>query len=244
MIQRIRGIVRGQRGFTLIELLAVMAILATLVSIVAPAVAGTREASIQAQAQQDGTQVRTAANKYFSAKNESETRVSHTVTTTSKLPTVAGQTADVATVGVVTSAVQVVSNRWPEKYVTTTDSAQSPAGYANVFQTAAGDVDTVVLLDAESKTIKGDTMLVGFTAIDIDTLVTQGYLAKKPAGVDLTSENKPNFLWLFTKTSSSSAAERKDDSRDVAVFKLVKVEKIEGTSNVKLTYQQILGSAS
>ncbi|MBI2906181.1 MAG: hypothetical protein HYX92_00850, partial [Chloroflexi bacterium] len=63
-------------------------------------------------------------------------------------------------------------------------------------------------------------------------------------GVDLTSENKPNFLWLFTKTSSSSAAERKDDSRDVAVFKLVKVEKIEGTSNVKLTYQQILGSAS
>ncbi|MBI2909818.1 MAG: type II secretion system protein [Chloroflexi bacterium] len=269
MVHRIKGIIRGQRGFTLIELLAVMSILATLVAIVAPAVAGTREASIQAQAQQDATQVRTAANKYFSAQNQSETRTTHKVSTTTKLPVNGNSTAD-ATIcvgttvncDVATDASQVVSNRWPEKFITIGSAPGSSAEsitaataigavYSDIFQTSAGPtVEGVVLLDANSKTLKGKDFLEKFTAVDFDSdtttvkgLVTSGYLAKKPAGVELTSAGKKNFLWLLTKISSGSAAERKDDSRDVTVFKLVKAEVKEGSSNLILTYQQILGNS-
>ncbi|MBI2908427.1 MAG: type II secretion system protein [Chloroflexi bacterium] len=249
-MKKIVEIGRGQRGFTLIELLAVMAILATLVAIVAPAVAGSREASIQAQAQQDATQVRTAASKYFSSKNESEVRTTHTVATTTKLPPGSGATADTTVPAPVDDAKQFVSNGWPEKFITLgqnppADVAAIGARYSDVFQTSLTPaVDTVILLDATSLTLKGEDFLERFTAVDIDTLVTEGFLAKKPVGVDVMSMGKPNFLWLLSKMSSGSEAQRKDDSRDVAVFKLVKVDLIEGTTNLKLIYQQVLGSSS
>jgi len=53
-----------------------------------------------------------------------------------------------------------------------------------------------------------------------------------------------NFLWLFEKKSSVSET---DDDRVVAVFKLIKVEKLEGVvqttggtaQKVRLTYERV-----
>ena len=68
-----------------------------------------------------------------------------------------------------------------------------------------------------------------------------------PEGTDAQDDEFPDFLWLFTKQSSSS---NEDDDRAVAVFELVKVEKLEGVTveidaeavqKVKLTYQLIFG---
>ncbi|MBI2906179.1 MAG: prepilin-type N-terminal cleavage/methylation domain-containing protein [Chloroflexi bacterium] len=238
-----------QRGFTLIELLAVMAILAVLVAIVAPAVAGSREASLQAQALQDAMQVRTAANKFFGQVQASEVRTSHMVTTTTLLPANSGQDAGIALLEPATQARQMVSSRWPEKFITRSqnppaDVSTIGAGYADVVQTGLSPiVDSIVVLGSDGKTLAGKVLLERYTAVDLDTLATQGFLARKPAAAELRSDNVPNFLWLFEKTSSSSAAERSDDSRDVVVFKLVKVEKIEGTDNVRATFGQVLGEA-
>lgn len=269
MIHRIKGFVRGQHGFTLIELLAVMAILATLVAIVAPAVAGTREASIQAQAQQDGSQVRTAANKYFSSINASETRTQHTITTSTFISTAVNATPT----AIANAVPQIVSNRWPEKYITLdvaatgSDVALIGASYTDVFNTATSassgvpgmkDVNSVTLLDnsTPANIITAANFFRAYTAIDMgpntgavsdNSLVTKGFLAKQPAGLGMTSQGKPNFLWLLSKTSSSSALERQNDSRDIAVFKLVKVERMESPradgANLNLTYQLIFGSA-
>lgn len=236
MSKRMNNLSKGQRGFTLIELLGVMAILAVLVAVVAPAVAGTRNASLEAQALTDATMVRTAANKYFSKINEAEVRTPHSITTV----TLVG--------GTVASAQQVTSNRWPELYITTENATTFPAIYANVFETTDTlKVDKVSLLDENSDAMTAN-LFERFTAIDLDTLEEERLLLKQPAGVDYVSSSNgidvPNFLWLFEKTSSSSATEAEDDSREVAVFSLVKVVVLEETAEsdggvLELTYKRI-----
>jgi prepilin-type N-terminal cleavage/methylation domain-containing protein len=251
---------KGQRGFTLIELLAVMAILGVLVAVVAPAVTGTKEASVDAQTLQDATQVRSAATDYFKDQEAAEVRAPHTVTTVAKLPVTGGQLPSADTFAKVADAQQVISSRWPEKFIT-----HDAPGFSSVyleeittnhslvpFGGTSGNrgelVDTVVLLDQEGKTIMGSDFLKGFTAIDVAGLVTDNYLPKEPAGLDLTSDTGlkdsagaafevKNFLWLFKKTTSTTGVT--DDSRDVAVFKLVKVDQHETASKVNLTYQRI-----
>ncbi len=245
---------KGQGGFTLIELLAVMAILAVLVAIVAPAVTGSREASIQAQALQDATQVRSAASKFFGEQNEAEVRTPHTVTTRTLLPAASGTLSDsegVFPTGVAVTATQSVSSKWPEVFITlgatpSVDVMTIGAKYSDVVHTVnfvSPKVAEVVLIDKKSKTIAGEVFLERFAAIDLAALTDAGFLQKEPAGAGEASDGVQNFLWLFEKTSSSDDPENRDDSREVAVYQLVKVEKLETAAsdgaNLKLTYQRI-----
>ncbi|MBF8268162.1 MAG: hypothetical protein HW388_1670 [Dehalococcoidia bacterium] len=233
---------RGQDGFTLIELLAVMSILAVLVAVVAPSVTGTRDASINAQVMQDATQVRGASTKYYASINTSEVRTPHTVTTQTQVNGAA-----------LTSSEQVTSSKWPEKFITVAQGTL-PAGvtaigsvYSDVFETktAGIKVDKVVLLDEEGNSITapGTNFLPKFTAIDMAELKRAKLLEKEPAGSELESDGAPNFLWLFEKTSSTADAVNADDSREVAVFKLVKVEIMETADtdggSLELTYRRI-----
>ncbi|MBI4219815.1 MAG: Ig-like domain-containing protein, partial [Chloroflexi bacterium] len=221
-----------------------------LAAIIAPAVSGSKEAGIDAQVVQDAMQVRRAASAFFSDQSASETRKFHTVTTTTKLPTAGGLAAEDGDPKRVVTAKQGISSRWPEKFVTSgTTSFDSLAKYSDVVQTSADPVaDTVILLDGDNKTISGRTFLEQMSALDIDTLVTKDFLSEAPKGFDRTSNGFPNFLWLLDKSTSNPA--NPDDSREVAVFKLLKVDKIEGqktaggTQKVKLTYRQIFGGAS
>ncbi len=238
----------GQRGFTLIELVAVMAILAILVAIVAPAAINSERASITAQAQADSPSVRNAATDFFTRQNESEVRVPHTVTLTTKVDGVS-----------VPSAAQVVSNRWPEMFIAQGTGVPTLFGrtgnskYSAIFETVSSPtvVDVKLLGKDGTTTISGSDFLTKFAAIDLAMLVTEGLLNKVPDGVDKTSSagvgtpelKVPNFLWLFKKTSSSLGT---DDDRVVSVFTLVKVEQIEPTAGgsattVQITYEQIVG---
>ncbi len=241
MNQGKKGIVKGEGGFTLIELLAVMAILGILVAIVAPSISGSKDASIAAQTMQDATQVRSAASKYFSNDNNAEVITPHTVSLTATVNDTA-----------VTSTVQAISTKWPEKFITTGNTTYFSALYANVFATSAssttGQVVNVNLKDKDGNNLNGITFLAGFTAIDMVTLEDMNLLEKAPASADMdvptgiTGVSAPSFLWLFDKTDSASG--RTNDNREVAVFRLIKVEKNEGTVNnsattVDLSYERI-----
>ena len=244
----------GPRGVTLIELLAVMAILAVLVAIVAPAVTGTKEAGVDAQILQDATQVRTAATDHFQAREQSEVRTPHTVDTTAEVTTIAGESAEPFTTAVLTNVTQVISTRWPELFITTAASSTFPARYSEVFTTSVsvtnGVVNRVILLGKDGKTIVGREKLEGFTAIDTALLVAEGFLLSEPAGTALNSEGVsgskfPNFLWLFEKTTSAASSAQLD-SREVAVFKLTKIDQVEITegpvaqaTQVDLTYRRV-----
>jgi len=243
----LKKITKGQKGLTLIELLAVMAILGILVAIVAPAVTGTRGASVDAQVLQDATQVRQAATDYFADQNESEVRTPHSVDLTTAIGSVQ-----------VTAAEQVISSRWPEKFITTADATNFHAVYANEIPTSVSSTDgivvDVILFTEDSVSLAGGDFLADFTAIDIDGLVSTNILGKAPAGhglestaatISATDHDIYNFLWLFEKTSSSTAAEAADDNREVAVFKLVKIDRVEAAYGygaaitVELTYKRI-----
>ena len=78
---------RTERGFTLIELVAVMATLAILVSIVAPAVTDTAQTSVQvqAQAQADSLQVRNAAYQFYQREEKAEFLTPHTAVLTATI---------------------------------------------------------------------------------------------------------------------------------------------------------------
>ncbi|MBI4281924.1 MAG: type II secretion system protein [Chloroflexi bacterium] len=227
---------KGQRGFTLIELVAVMAIMAVLVAVVAPSVTGTRNASIDAQTMQDATQVRSAATNFFKAQNEAEVRTPHST--------------KVGAIGVTTlptdktTGQQVISTRWPEQFITTSNSFESVyETELEALQSPAKVVSVTLLGKDNSGAITGATLLGDYTAIDLDRLVYDlNLLAKLPAGSNTKSTavgnlQVSNFLWLFEKTDS--AADSTDDSREVAVFKLVKVVENEGASTVNLTYERI-----
>ncbi|MBI2919147.1 MAG: type II secretion system protein [Chloroflexi bacterium] len=260
MSKRVRELLkRGQRGFTLIELVAVMAIMAVLVAVVAPSVTGTRNASIDAQTMQDATQVRSAVTSFYKAQNKAEVRTPHSVTTTAMLLVTGGVVLASDTLAVVTNQAQGVSSRWPERYITLQHTAttgergvaaapskvkQIGAVYPNAIPTTLGDnINSVVLLDKEGRTISGATFLRDYTAVDFDTLVGNKLLGKMPAGSDLESNGIPNFLWLLLKTASSATSS--NDSREVVVFKLVKVEKMESTyANERLALSTTLATGT
>lgn len=244
-------VAKSQRGFTLIELLAVMAIIALLVGIIFIAVASRKEAGIEAQVKQDALQVRTAATDHFRSRPESGVQTRHTVSSTAELTTVAGESAEAATTALVTGAVQAISSRWPELFITTGASSTFPARYPEVFTTSdsvtSGVVNRVILLDKDGRTIDGKSLLERFTAIDAALLVREGFLFSKPESAEGTTEGVtgarfPNFLWLFEKrTSAATGAD--NDSREVAVFKLLTVDQAESfglpATQVDLIYRRL-----
>lgn len=249
---------RAQAGFSLLELVAVMAILAILVAIVMPSATNMQQASVRSQVQGDSQQVRNAAADFFKDQQESEVRTPHSVTVTA---------ADDGVAGSLSSTQQVVSSKWPEVFITE-DTATVPdltgtrsqnARYSDVFPTSTSDTHGVVVkvaMETENGrlSVDGDGgLLDDYTAIDLETLIDEGYLADRPeaedrkgdAGVLLDREDLevPNFLWLFKKEGSSGG---QNDMRQVAVFQLANLELAGGgqATGVHLAYEQIVGKGS
>ena len=242
MLERVA---RGQRGVTLVELLAVIAIIAVLIGVIAPATTSGKDGAVDAQVLQDAARVRDAASDFYTDQNEAETRSPHTVDMFTKLPTNTGDPEASSTATTFSNLTQEISDRWPEKFITQDESAGLFVGkYDDVFQTVttAGRVVEVVILDKSDKTIGGDDLMTGYTAVDLDTLVAGNLLLAAPSGTKLESDGIPNFLWLFKKRNSTAGVV--DDDRSIAVFKLTKIEEQEiagqaANLDIKLTYVRI-----
>jgi len=209
---------RNQKGFTLIELLAVMAIVAVLAGIISVAVAGSGQTSRDTQTKQDGTTVETAVANYFGNQQGTETRQPLVVE-------VLGQR----------NIEEVISNKWPEKYITEVYPLVFPQGVSS-------EIGSIFFedKDGEISDLRVRGLLQRFNAVDFDILSDGGFLTTFPKSADETSRGFNSYLWLLEKSITSSS--NKDiSSRVVAVFKLQSVNSTVGSEIVDLTYRRLFG---
>jgi len=235
---------RMQRGFTLIELLAVMAIIAVLAAIVAPAVSGTKNTSTDAQAAQDGLQVRTSATSYFKDQTAIEGVTKVATSTLGVAVALNSETYTGTNATTSTSTLQTISSRWPEKFITSSATSSNSIYYVefNPSGTTTGvEIATVYVVDKDGKTIAADTLFGKYTAVDISALITGGYQETKPGTADSTitlgSTVVHQFIWLFRKSTSPGSVTV--DNREVTIFKLETTEKNTTTNKYTIKYKQI-----
>lgn len=206
-----------------------MAIVAVLAGIVTTSVSGTSESGRDARAIQDSTTVGSAAAEYFSDQDGAETITP----------------ADPAVLNISPKVVQKISSRWPEDFVT--------GIYRDVFPPdAAATVTEIAFLGEDGailSTVVEDTgeaidfavpdLLAGFTAVDFRILVDQNYMSSEPDSVSRKSGQYDNYMWLFEKAASAGST-GENSSRNMALFKLIMVEKLSVDSDqVSLIYQRI-----
>ena len=219
----------SQKGFTLLELLAVMAVVAILAGIVTTSIGGASEDSKDAQAIQDSTTLMTAAATYFSDQIGAETTF----------------TEDLAVLNVFPNAIQKISSRWPEDFVTSIYRDVFPPDDATmvteiIFLDKEGAVLTVVVKETnEAVDFAVKDLLAGFTAVDFKILLDQNYMSSEPESARQKSGLYANYLWLFEKAGSVGSGEEKT-SRIVALFKLIVVQTVSAGDEVYLVYQRLI----
>jgi type II secretory pathway pseudopilin PulG len=217
-----------------------MAIIAILAAIVAPSVSGTKNTSQDAQAAQDGMQVRTAANEFFADQNVIEGLTSQATSTLLVGVATNSETYTGTNATTTTASLQKVSTRWPEKLITSTSTSTDSIYYVEFPITgSANDIGTVYVVDIDNKTIGASTLFGSYTAVDTAKLLSTGYLGVKPDSADakttLGSTAVHNFLWLFKKSTSPGSPTQ--DGREVTVFKLETTEKVGTKYTIK--YKQV-----
>lgn len=222
------GFKKGEKGFTLIELMVVMAIIAVLAAVVMPAITGTKQISINAQVSQDASATETATSNYNANANLAEALVTAT-------PNVLDETT-----------TQITSNKWPEITIS--------AGYDVEFRAAAIPGDNLVIaVNIVSK--NGTTLyatdgatnkkladfVTAYTALNIDTLLDEGYLPEKPSSIDLlfsTTKAYHNYLWLLNKGFIEGEDAGSTGGRALEIFSLITIDDA-GSNGDTLTYKRI-----
>ena len=100
----------------------------------------------------------------------------------------------------------------------------------------------MILVDDDGSTlISRADLLEGYTAIDFDDLLSEGFITEKPESVTAESTVNGNSyhsaLWLLRK--DTSAGGETNDARKVVVLKLLTVTLNEDASTVILAYGRI-----
>ena len=242
-------ITRSQRGFTLLELLAVMAIIAVLAAIIATSTVGLGDESRDTTAIQDGGTTQTTAGSYFSDRGVAFLTLKEVLLTTeTTFLSFDVEGLPVFDPPLTTAARQVTSTRWPEIFITDK--------YPNVFNTTGPPngplVSGVIVLLEDGTALDEATLLTGYTAVSFNEMIATGYSDQAPASTELFfsrtlgddgSVTGPEYLWVFRKSTSASAAEDglADDSRNVVVFKLTRATELDTTTpdSLVMEYKQI-----
>lgn len=224
MYNRYNRIMREVKGFTLIELLAVMAIVGVLAAIISLSVAGSGQTSRDTQTVQDGTTIETAQAEFFGI----QTGAASIDTNNYQGPFT--QTA---------TATETTSSLFPEEFITTTYDDEFPdTGSSSNKDTF---VNTITIFEEDGTTITLKTLLDGFAAVDFDALEAANVLTFTPESFTSTDTiallgQSPdyefhNFIWLLEKDTAASSGGSTVDSRNVAIYKLLTVEKVDDPDN-------------
>lgn len=205
------------KGFTLIEIMVVLLTLGMLAAIVAPAVSGTKQKTIDARVLSDSTTIQSAVVRFNADANTAEKL---TITN----GTVLGD-----------AVTMTVSNLWPES------NANS---YIKELPTAKlNTVNKVAELEIKwlDSTLTPVELATNYTAINMTLLVSGGYVADKPKSYDTVFSNTQqyhSYLWLLRKVPVGAEA---TGGRTVEVFKLTQVKLSSGAFSDadKLTYERV-----
>ena len=229
-------LVKDSKGFTLIELLSVMAIIGVLAAILTPIASQSGESARDAQIRQDAGTIEGVVGTVFSERsadtgfNESETET---------------VTADINADSPSTTT-QEKSSLYPELFITEEGAGTSTSVYTSEFPTSGaatnGVVVDLILVDEDGNTlISRSDLLEGYTALDFDDLLADGFITEIPESVTSVSTiNRLSYhsaLWLLKKATSAGGED--DDARSVVVMKLLSVTLNEGTDTVILSYGRI-----
>ncbi len=222
---------KGSKGFTLMELMVVVAILGVLMAIVAPAVTGTKSASLESQTKSDADAVQKATDNFNnkSIKSGAFPELALSVT---------GATnpyADVYAVGTAGAGVTLLDKN---------GSAKGTGETLATVITKSGSAATVakrMVIDFSATTDIYDANGSVKTAIFVPD-----FLMKSPSSIPLkgdetkalgdTGNTYEEFLWLYQVNSPGSIQE----SRNVEIYRMTKAT-IAGTpaAVTALEYTQI-----
>ena len=231
---------RGQKGFTLVELMVVMAIMAILSAVVIPAVSGTSEVSKNSQVTNDAGLINTADSDFYGDQTGVEVITTETVNI---INTGSGnrttETKVLPGIAVIDGfAAQRISTRWPEVMLTDVYGTEFPAD--NVTGFVKKVIINVVTRDTDGSPIYGilteEALAEAYNAINWVDL-TPTYTVT-PNSVTSTSSGYKNYLWLVEKTTTGNSGVT-DNSRSVAVFKLMSVATDEADDKDTLVYEKI-----
>ena len=209
--------IKKQGGYSLIEMLVVMSILAVLAGVVSTQVTGSGETSRDVRTLQDANSVDAAVAHYFFDQEGAELLSQESVTAINE-----------------GGIVITTSSKWPETPIT--------SAYGHVFQETGSAIGPISFFNEDGTpaglSVRG--LLENYTAINFSALKQGDYVQSAPQGVDQTSEGFSNYLWLLRKDSVAGGG-GKVSSREVEVFKLVTVQRLEGTGSDILNYKQVVG---
>jgi len=246
MLETLKATLKRQGGFTLIEVLTVIAIVGTLAGVVSASTVGTGKASRTAAAREDASIFNSAIAEYFADQPGREQVTASSVTVVALF--------NDETEPDVVDVEQSISNRWPETFITEqlADIGDIPlTPYANEFPTINAESSGLVVavnirgLDQPNgdlgPAITRAELLEQYTAIDFDLLVSGGYATAASETFRQTTEAQVvdfhTHLWLFKK-STSAGGSGPDDSRDIALFRLISIDD-SGSGTVTLGFKRI-----
>lgn len=199
----------ASRGFTLMEMMVVVAILGVLMAIVAPAVTGTKGASVEGQAKSDATATQTATDNFNNKSVKSGQFPELALSATH------ARYGDVFKVGATAnwdgSNVHLILKNQTSASETLAATITKPGSTSTVPRRTAVDFSATTQVFDSSGSVKTSTFVPDFLLKEPSSLILKG---TETASLGSTNNTFEAYLWLFMVNAPGTDAE----SRVVQLF--------------------------